>query len=181
MSDTPEAGRWRNWLALALGMIVGLFSYFSYAAAFVEPEGGGDTIVDGGLVAISLAIAPFVFIVIAVVSRNARGGKMVLLSMGLLIALGLAVGLVSPVLGAAAGFGVGTALSLNLPDIPDQMRRRIVAVLLALAYTTFLLLFVSVPAGVLSGAVIPIMMVGFADEYGAWRWARKTDPDGGAT
>ena len=89
MPDTPEAGRWRNWLALALGMIVGLFSYFSYAAAFVEPEGGGETIVDGGLVAISLAIAPFVFVVIAVVSRNARGGKMVLLSMGLLIALGL--------------------------------------------------------------------------------------------
>ena len=106
---------------------------------------------------------------------------MVLLSMGLLVALGLAVGLVSPVLGAAAGFGVGAALSLNLPEIPDQMRRRIVAVLLALAYTTVLLLFVSVPAGVLSGAVIPIMMVGFADEYGAWRWARKTGPGEEAT
>ena len=50
-----------------------------------------------------------------------------------------------------------------------------------LAYTTVLLLFVSVPAGVLSGAVIPIMMVGFADEYGAWRWARKTGPGEEAT
>ncbi len=178
MSDTPESGRWRTWLALTLGMIVGLFSYFSYAAAFVQTEGGEATI-DGGLVAISLAIAPFVFIVIAVVSRNARGGKMVLLSMGLLLVLGLAVGLVSPVLGAAAGFGVGAALSLDLPDIPDQMRRRILAVLLALAYTT-VLLFIALPAGVLSGAVIPMLTVGFADEYGAWRWARRSDPDGGA-
>jgi hypothetical protein len=171
MADTPEAGRWRNWLALALGTIVALFSYFSYAAAFVQPDEGPPT-VDGGLVAIGLSIAPFVFIVIAWVSRNPRAGKMVLWSMAALIGLGLALGLISPVLGASAGLGIGAALSLNLPDIPDQMRRRIVAVLLSLAYTTALL-FVARPAGVLSGAVIPIIMVGFADEYGAWRWARR--------
>jgi hypothetical protein len=155
-----------------------MFSYFSYAAAFVQPEGAERTI-DGGLVAVSLVIAPFAFLVVALVSRNPRTPRMVLLSMGLLLVLGLALGLVSPVLGAAAGFGVGAALCLRLPDIPGQMTRRILAVTFAVVYTT-VLLFVATPAGVLSGAVIPILMVGFADEYGAWQWARSGARDGNA-
>ena len=169
--NVPEASRWRNWLALALGTIVGMFSYFPYAAAFIEPEGGVPS-VDPGLVGIGLAVAPLMFVMIALVSRNPRAPRMVLLSMGLLLVLGLAFGLVSPVLGAAAGFGVGAALCLALPDIPDQLRRRIVAVALGLAYTT-LLLFVAPPAGVLTGAIVPTLMVGFADEYGAWRASRE--------
>jgi hypothetical protein len=147
-----------------------MFSYFSYAAAFIQPE-GGEQAIDARLVGIALVIAPFVFVVVALVSRNPRAPRMVMVSMGLLLALGLAFGLVSPVLGAAAGFGVGTALCLKLPDIPGQMTRRIIAVALAIAYTTALL-FVATPAGVLSGAVVPILMVGFADEYGTWRWAQ---------
>ena len=74
-------------------------------------------------------------------------------------------------MGAAAGFGIGAALTLNLPDIPDQLRRRILAVVLGVAYTMILLL-VATPAGVVTGALVPILMVGFADEYGAWKWAR---------
>jgi hypothetical protein len=98
---------------------------------------------------------------------------MILMSMGLLLLLGLSLGLVSPVLGAAAGFGVGAALCLRLPDIPDQLKRRLIGVTFAVAYTT-LLLFVAPPAGVLTGAILPTLMVGFADEYGAWRLARDT-------
>jgi hypothetical protein len=92
--------------------------------------------------------------------------------MGLLLLLGLSLGLVSPALGAAAGLGVGAALTLRLPDIPSQLRRRIVAVALGVVYT-MVLLFVAPPAGVVTGALVPILMVGFADEYGAWRWARS--------
>jgi hypothetical protein len=158
-----------------LGTVVAMFSYFSYAAAFVQPE-GAERAIDGSLVAVALAIAPFVFVVVALVSRNPRAPRMVLLSMGLLLALGLALGLVSPVLGAAAGFGVGAALCLRLPDIPGQMTRRIIAVALAISYTTVLLL-VATPAGVLSGAIVPILMIGFADEYGAWRWAQAGAKD----
>ena len=172
--DTPESGRWRNWLALSLGTVVAMFSYFPYAAAFVQPD-GGERAIDGGLVAVALVIAPLVFVVVALVSRNPRTPKMVLLSMGLLLGLGLALGLVSPVLGAAAGFGVGAALCLRLPDIPGQMTRRLIAVTLAIAYTTALL-FIATPAGVLSGAIVPILMVGFADEYGAWLTTRRESP-----
>jgi len=146
-----------------------MFSYFPYAAAFVRTSDGEATI-DPGLVGISLVLAPLVFIVVALVSRNRRGPRMVLISMGLLLVLGLALGLISPVLGAAAGFGIGAALCLNLPDIPDQMRRRIIAVTFAVVYTAILLV-VATPAGVLTGAIVPMLMVGFADEYGAWRFS----------
>lgn len=149
-----------------------MFSYFPYAAAFVRGPDGEATI-DPGLVGIALALAPMVFIVVALVSKNPRAPRMVLTSMGLLLVLGLALGLVSPVLGAAAGFGVGVALCLRMPDIPDQLRRRIAAVALALVYTAILLV-VATPAGVLTGAIVPILMVGFADEYGAWRFSGET-------
>lgn len=147
-----------------------MFSYLPYAAAFVDPGSEGVTI-DAGLVAIALAVAPLVFIVVGFVSRNPNSPRRILLAMGLLLALGLAVGLVSPILGASAGFGVGVALCLNLPDIPDQMRRRLVAVLLGVVYT-MLLLFIAPSAGVTTGAVVPILLVGFADEYGAWRYTK---------
>jgi hypothetical protein len=147
-----------------------MFSYFPYAAAFIDP-GAGEVTIDPGLVGIALVVAPFVFVVVGLVSRNHMAPKRVLLSMGLLLALGLSLGLISPVLGAGAGFGVGVALCLRLPDIPDQMRRRLIAVALAVVYT-MLLLFVAPPAGVVTGAIVPTLMVGFADEYGAWRWAR---------
>jgi hypothetical protein len=37
---------------------------------------------------------------------------------------------------------------------------------------TMILLFIAPSAGVTTGAVVPILVVGFADEYGAWRLAR---------
>lgn len=149
------------------------FSYFPYAAAFIPGEGESGPVIDAGLVAIALVVAPLVFIVVGLVSRNPNTPKRVLHSMGLLLVIGLGVGLISPVLGAATGFGVGIALTLNLPDIPGQMKRRMIGVGFALAYTT-LMLFVLTPAGVLAGAVVPALMVGFADEYGAWAQARTS-------
>ncbi|HKZ19110.1 MAG TPA: hypothetical protein VJQ57_03270 [Acidimicrobiia bacterium] len=147
-----------------------MFSYFPYAAAFIEP-GSAEPTLDAGLVGIALAVAPLVFVVVGFVSRNADAPRRILLAMGLLIGLGLAIGLIAPVLGAAAGFGVGVAICLRIPDIADQMRRRLIAVGLATLYT-MILLFIAPSAGVTTGAVVPILVVGFADEYGAWRLSR---------
>lgn len=149
------------------------FSYFPYAAAFIPAEGETGPAIDAGLVAIALAVAPLVFVTIGFVSRNPKTPKRILISMGLLLAIGLSVGLIAPILGAAAGFGVGIALTLNLPDIEGQMRRRMVGIGFAVAYM-LLMLFVLSPAGVLAGAFLPGLMVGFADEYGAWRHQRQT-------
>jgi hypothetical protein len=113
-------------------------------------------------------VTPFVFLVIGLLSRNPTTPKRVLISMGLLVVAGLGFGILSPALGAAAGLGIGIALTLNLPDIAGQMRRRLVGVGFAVVYMFVLLIFIPA-AGVLAGAILPGLMVGFADEYGAWR------------
>ncbi len=131
--------------------------------------------IDAGLVAISLALAPLVFVAVGFISRNPRTPMQVLKAMGWLLGLGLAIGLVSPVLGAAAGFGVGIAVTLNMPEIDNQLRRRLIGVGFAIVYMLAMLLVLT-PAGVFAGAILPGLMVGFADEYGAWRESRTPRP-----
>jgi hypothetical protein len=169
--DTPETEGWRrrNWLAIAIGTIVMVFSYFLYAAAFAVPEGDIQQ-VNIGLIGVGLALAPFVFVAVGMVSHNKEFPRRVLQSMGLLLVLGLAVGLLSPALGACAGFAAGGALTLNRPDLTRVVRRRVWAVVVTVLYT-FLLLVVAPPAGVFTGGLLPLLMIGFADEYTAWRAA----------
>ena len=147
-----------------------MFSYFSYAAAFATPE-GEPTQIDVGLLGIGIVLAPFVFMTVGFVSRNAQTPKRVLQSMGLLIVLGLALGLLSPVVGAAAGFGVGGSLCLNQPNLDGVMKWRLWATGFTAVYVFFLLLVIT-PAGVFAGGLLPLLMIGFADEYTAWRAAR---------
>ena len=144
-----------------------MFSYFPYAAAFVV--GPGDpAAIDGGLVGIGLAVAPFVFVTVAFASRNPDMGRAVLRAMGLLLLLGLSVGLLAPVLGATAGFGVGGALTLSRPDVPDVLNWRVAFTAIGVVYTFALLVFLT-PAGVFTGGLIPLLLLGFADEFAAWR------------
>lgn len=155
-----------------------MFSYFPYAAAFIPPEGDSGPYIDAGLVAIALALAPLVFVAVGFISRNPSAPKKVLYSLGVLLALGLSLGLLSPIIGAAAGFGAGIALTLNQPDIEGQIKRRMVGVALAIVYMFAMLVFIP-PAGVLAGAILPGLMVGFADEYGAWRVERLSGDQSG--
>lgn len=169
MEEADRHGeRRRAWLAITLATVVMVFSYFPFAQAFARPAERG---IDGGLVAVSLAIAPLVFVALAVVSRN-PSPRRVLQAMGLLLGLGLTFGLVSPVLGAAAGFGAGGALVLRDPGYLGTMRVRLVAVAITVAYTLVLLLTIT-PAGVFAGALLPLMSLGFADEVTAWRHDRE--------
>jgi hypothetical protein len=148
-----------------------MFSYFSYAAAFATPE-GEPTQIDVGLLGIGIVLAPFVFMTVGFVSRNAQTPKRVLQSMGLLIVLGLALGLLSPVVGAVAGFGVGGSLCLNQPNLDGVMKWRLWATGFTVVYVFFLLLLIT-PAGVFAGGLVPLLMIGFADEYTAWRAANR--------
>lgn len=150
-----------------------MFSYFPYAAAFATPEGEPSRI-DVGLLGIGFVIAPFVFVTVGFVSRNPLAPKRVLQSMGLLVPVALAVGLLSPVLGASAAFGVGGTLCLNPPGWADVIRRRLWANAFTVVYLLFLLI-VATPAGVFAGGLLPLLMVGFADEYGAWKAAKPSE------
>ena len=148
-----------------------MVSYFAYAASFVDEEGERSPI-QLDLAAIGLAIAPFVFITLGFVSRNPQAPRRVLQSMGLLLLVGLSLGLLDPLLGAAVGFAVGGALTLNRPDVERTMPWRLGAVGFLLAYM-LVLLVVALPAGVFTGAVMPLVMIGFADEYAAWSATRR--------
>lgn len=156
-----------------VGTVIQLLSYFIYAAAFIPPEGEAAPVIDVGLVAIALALATLAFVSVGLISRADGTPRKVLQSMGLLVALGLALGLFSPIVGAAAGFGVGFAITLNRPDFDGQLRRRLIGVGFAVVYMS-LMLWLIPPAGFLAGAVLPGPIVGFADEYGAWREAKSS-------
>ena len=157
-------------MAIAMATVVMMFSYFPYAAAFARPEETGT--IDGGLVAVALAVAPFVFIVLAFVSKNPTAPRKVLQAMGLLLGFGLAVGLLSPVLGAATGLGAGAVLCLSPPDVPNVLKWRLAATALMVVYTFGLLVTIT-PSGVFSGGLLPLMMVGFADEYAVWAHRKR--------
>lgn len=145
------------------------FSYFPFVAAFVQIE--GEPAVDGGLAGIALALAPFVFVVFAFVSRHPRAPRAVLRAMGAFVLAGLSFGLLTPALGAAAGFGVGAILTLNPPNVVGDTRRRLFGLGLALVYTFALLVYVT-PAGVFTGALLPVIAIGLADEFSWWRHER---------
>lgn len=144
-----------------------LLSYGPYAASFVTDD-AGTVQINIALVGVGLLIAPFVFIVLAFVSQNPKAPRRVLQSMGLLIPVALSVGLLAPVLGATAAFAVGGALCLKPLEQADTMKWRFWAVGVTVIYTLVLLVFIT-PAGVFAGGLLPLMMIGFADEYTSWR------------
>lgn len=161
----------RNWLAIATATVLMVFSYFPYASSFTTLP-SGEVEINLALVGIGLVVAPFVFVVLAFVSHNTRGPTRVLQSMVLMILLGLSVGLLAPILGATAAFGAGAALCLKPPPVNDVYRWRVGAIALTVVYT-LVLLVTAPPAGVFTGGLIPLMMVGFADEYSTWLNARE--------
>jgi hypothetical protein len=170
-SDVDELKR-RNWLAIALATVVMVFSYFPYASSFTT-RAGGEIEINPGLVAVGLVLAPFVFVTLAFISRNPKAPRRVLQSMALLLGLGLSVGLLAPVLGATTAFAGGAALCLNPPKVDDVYRWRIGATVLTMLYV-FILLVTVTPAGVFAGGLLPLLMVGFADEYSTWAYAKKS-------
>jgi hypothetical protein len=162
----------RNWLAIALGTVVMIFSYFPYASSFTTLP-NGEVEISPALVGIGLVIAPFVFVTLGFVSRNPKAPKMVLWSMVLLIGLGFTLGLLAPVLGATAAFAGGAVLCLNPPRANNVYKWRIGAAALTVVYV-FILLVTATPAGVFSGGFLPLLMVGFADEYSTWVYGKRT-------
>jgi hypothetical protein len=123
-----------------------------------------------------LALAPFVFVIVAFISRNPielRSGSSI--AMGS-VASGwvFALGLISPrSWGRRRASEAGFALTLNPLDVDKLMRNRLLAVLFASVYMLVLLLIAEPAAGVMTGALLPPMLVGLADEYTVWAASRS--------
>ena len=161
--DELHQFRRRNWWAVGVGTVLTFIASVAYATAFIEEDGRDDEF-DFTLVGIALLLVPFVFMALAFISQNPQGPKRVLQAMPLFLAVALSVGLLEPVLGAAIGFAAGAALTLRPPPVPNVAKWRSGAVFFTAIYLLVLLLVVP-PGGVFGASVVPLVMIGAADEY----------------
>jgi len=159
----PAATRRGNWLAFSVGSVLIVVAYFIYGRATATP---GHMDMRGA--ATALALSPVAFLSMALLSRRESPWKRAAQATAVLVLVGAPVGLLAPIIGASAGYGFGTAITLNAPPFDHVHRNRIIGVAAVVAYS-FLLLLVLPPAVVLSGALSPPLAVGIADEYSAWR------------
>ena len=162
-SDEIAHIRRRNWTAIGVGTVISFFASVAYATAFIDEDGRAEE-VDFTPVGVALAMVPFVFVAVAFISQNPAAPKRVLQAMLLFLAVALTVGLLEPVLGAAMGFAAGGALTLRPPPVEKVTAWRTGAVFFTGAYLLVLLIAVP-PGGVFAASVVPLVMVGAADEY----------------
>lgn len=150
-----------------MGTVILTVAYFAFAYATALPD---RLLPLPAIIAVSLA--PFVFVAVAFISRNPKAPRRVLRAMALLFPIALVVGLLIPIMGAAAGFGVGLALTLNEPGYPDVLRNRLIAVAFAVLYAFLLMVLGATEAGIMTGALLPAVIIGIADEFTVWRATR---------
>jgi hypothetical protein len=163
LSSGPLSSR-RRWVSLTAATIVLQFSYWPIIGSLGAGEAG-----DAGLLWLGLAVVPFVFLVLAFTSGHPRAPGATGLAMGLFLLIALPVALLDLLVGLVAGFGAGAVLALRFDPERHSRRGRAIAVTAASVYTLALVLLqhllpVLGPFAVVSGAVIPLAVVGIADE-----------------
>jgi len=125
-----------------------------------------------------LILVPFVFIALAFLSKRERAPIATLKAMGIWVLVLLPIGLLNPVVGLTAAFGVGGIVTLRTEPI-YRLSYRVWAVVITTTYVTALLFFAP-PGGVFAGAVMPFPALGIADML-AVRWAvvpvQEGDPE----
>lgn len=159
----------RVWAAVVVGTVIQIVGYGSFLLAVVAtrsdtPDAAGPAF------ALAFTLVPVVFAAVAFISGHPRAPMATLQGMGLWLLIALPLGLVNTVTGLCAAYGVAGAVALRR-DGP--LRVRLVAVALATLYVTALVLTI-VPAGVLSGAVVPLLAVKLGDMYHERRSASGT-------
>lgn len=178
-SERPIDARGR-WLALIAATVVYQFAYWPIVTSVIDAQA-----TSGGLW-LGLAVTPLVFLVLAFVSRNPRAPGSTARAMGLFLVIGLTVGLANIVVGLVAGFAAGAAATLRREPEVHGLSNRIVGIAVVGSYVIVLSLLTSVAGGiggftVMSGAVLPLAIIGLADEVSEVRSAgRAGTPGSGA-
>lgn len=175
-SKRPIDARGR-WIALAVATLVLQFAYWPMVASVIGGEDGNSA----GLW-LGLGVTPMVFLALAFVSRNLRAPGATARAMGLFLLIALPVGLLNIFVGLVAGFGAGAVAALRREPDTHSLRGRIVAVTAAGVYMLVLLLLAGVwgslqDFAIWSGAVIPLTIVGLADEVSEARTSAAGDRD----
>ncbi len=154
----------RKWRAILLATLLFVPSYWALLAGLVSLASDGEAAPNAGaLLALGLALIPFVFIVLAFLSEHPRAPGAVLKAMGLSLLVGIPVSALAgdAVTGLVAGIGAGGTSALRKDD-PDDWKPRALAVALAAVYVFVTLRTVS-EAGILLGPVLPFTSLGVAD------------------
>jgi hypothetical protein len=148
-----------RWLAIIAASALYQFSYWPLLAGTAVEDGGG-----AGLIALGLALVPFVFLTAAFATKHPNAAGATLRAMGWFLLVGLPLGvLFVPILGVAVGVALGSAVALAPLEGIETRRVRYYAVVGVGIYLTVLVLLVPGFA-IISAAVLPIAIHGVVDQ-----------------
>jgi hypothetical protein len=154
----------RKWRAILLATLLWAPGYWAMVAGLVslasdEPEQP----LAAPYIAFGLALIPFVFLVLAIMSEHPRAPGAVLRAMALSLLVGIPVSAIASdaVTGLVAGLGAGGIVALRA-DVAHSWKARAAAVAVVTIYSAFLLRTVTDVALVV-GPALPFTILGIAD------------------
>ncbi len=161
MLPTGPLSSRRRWISLTAATVVMQFAYW-FVHIGVDAQ-------EPDLLWFGLAVTPLVFLVLAFASGHPHAPGATGRAMGLFLLVALPLALLDLRMGLVAGFGAGAVLTLRSDPQVHSQRTRAIAVAGASVYILALLLLQGLvpilgPFAVMSGAVIPLAVVGIADE-----------------
>jgi hypothetical protein len=155
----------RKWQAITLATLLLVPAYWSILAGIVAAASDAPEPVPepAASLAFGLALIPFVFIVLAFLSRHPRAPAAVVRAMLLSVAVGVPVSAVAgdAVTGIVAGVGAGGIVALRAEET-HSWRSRALAVAFAVLYT-FVLVHMASALALLPAPIFPLTAIGIAD------------------
>jgi hypothetical protein len=164
----------RKWKTITVATLLLVPAYWMLLAGLVAVRSAAKGAPDpAAAMALGLAVIPFVFLVLAVMSGRARWPGAVARAMGLAILVGIPVSALAgdAITGIVAGVGAGGCVALRRDD-PHSLRTRALAVAFAALYTLVLVRSVSALA-LLPAPVLPLTAIGIADHLSERRRVRE--------
>ena len=165
-----------KWRTITLATLLLVPAYWMLLGGLVasrsDEKGGPDP---AAALALGLAVVPFVFLVLAVMSGRRGWPGAVVKAMGIALLVGLPVSALAgdAITGIVAGVGAGGAVALR-KDAGHTNGSRAAAVAFAALYTFVLVHTVSLLA-LLPAPVLPLTALGVADHWSERRLLRADD------
>lgn len=152
----------RRWTVIAIATILMFLSFSSLLAGLADAT--EDEASRTAALGVGLAIVPFVFLTLAFGSRHPRAPGAVLRALGTWLVVGISVGWFSFALGLALAFGLGGMITLRA-DEPGTHRTRAWSLVASITYVFVVAVIVSPAIGLFAAGTVPLLGLGFADQY----------------
>jgi hypothetical protein len=164
-SDEEGVSPRRTWTTITLAAAVAAASIITVVTGWLlSQESTSST--GGGLIALGLVVAPFVFMTLAFGSkhRSAAAATVVAMLVSVVVAVPVLALVRDVVTGMVAGYAAGTTSALRYEPEIHSRAARWVAVAAITIYVFALLRTVTV-AGLVAGPLLPVIAVGVADLF----------------